>query len=324
MTSKETRLPNQLDEASSPRQNSGLGILLMIGAVLVFGSQDGLSRYLGAKYDVITIVMLRYWFFALFVVGLSARSRGGLREVAKSNNLPLQLARGVLLAIQICIMVFSFATLGLVESHAIFACGPLIVVALSVPVLGEKVGIWRWSAVLVGCIGIFIILDPGNTVFSVKSLVPIMGTVLFACYTLMTRIAGRHDSVQTSFFWTGIGGTVFITCLLPLYWVPPQGADWGWMLLLCITGVGGHYLMIQAFRHAEASLLQPLAYLQTVFASAVGIIIFGEVLDNRLAYGATLIILAGLFTIWRERQRNRLEQSGKPSERQSVVEGGHR
>ena len=112
-------------------QNTRLGIILMIFTTFVFAVQDGISRLLASEYNVLMIVMIRYWFFAAFVVAISARKRGGLRAVVKSRFPKLQAFRGVLLATEICVMVAAFVVLGLVESHAVFAAYPLLVAALS-------------------------------------------------------------------------------------------------------------------------------------------------------------------------------------------------
>jgi drug/metabolite transporter (DMT)-like permease len=119
-------------------QNFRLGALLMIAAALVFAMQDGISRHLAGAYNVYMVVMIRYWFFALFVLALAARNPGGLRGAVRTRHPVLQLIRGLLLAAEICVMVTAFTVLGLVESHAVFTCYPLLVAALSGPVLRAR------------------------------------------------------------------------------------------------------------------------------------------------------------------------------------------
>ena len=148
------------------QKNWQLGIIFMILASSSFAIQDGISRYLANEYNVMMVVMIRYWFFAAFVIVLATRKPGGLKTVAKTRQPILQIARGMLLALEVCVIVLAFTLLGLVESHAIFACYPLLVTALSVPILGEKVGWRRWLAITVGFIGVLIILQPGVNVFS--------------------------------------------------------------------------------------------------------------------------------------------------------------
>ncbi|MEO0386865.1 MAG: DMT family transporter [Pseudomonadota bacterium] len=281
-----------------------LGILTMILTMLVFAAQDGISKYLAESYNVMTVVLFRYWFFALFVLLFCARKPGGLRRALRTRNLGLQISRGVLLALEICVMVYAFALLGLVEAHAAFAAYPLIIAALSGPVLGERVGWRRWSAIGVGFIGVLIILRPGLRVFSPEVLVAVLSAVMFALYGLLTRLAARHDSAETSFLYTGLVGGAVMTVIAPAFWQPmATQADWAWMAVLCVTGALGHYLLIQTYALAEASVVQPFAYFQLLFAGLIGIAVFGERPETATLIGAAVILAAGLYTLWRTRLR---------------------
>jgi len=245
--------------------------------------------------------MIRYWFFAAFVITIASRQAGGIREAAKTTQPILQAFRGVLLAAEICVMVGAFVLLGLVEAHAIFAFYPLLVAALSGPLLGEKVGWRRWAAIAIGFVGVLVILQPGITVFSVEAMVPLAAAFMFALYNLLTRYAARKDRAATSFFWTGTMGAIVMTCVGVWFWQPMSQVDWAWMALLCVTGATGHYLLIRTYEVAEVSAVQPFAYLQLVFASALGLLVFGEVLATNVVIGASIVVTAGLFTLWRTR-----------------------
>ncbi len=285
--------------------NPRLGILLMTATTFVFAVQDGISRHLADNYNVIMIVMIRYWFFAAFVITIATRQSGSIREAAATKQPILQITRGTLLAVEICVMVSAFVLLGLVESHAIFACYPLLIAALSGPVLGEKVGWRRWAAIGIGFIGVLVILQPGYTVFAPAAAIPLVSALMFALYGLLTRFAARKDSTATSFFWTGVSGAVVMTIAGIWFWEPMSGADWQCMAALCITGAGGHWLLIKTYEVAEASAVQPFAYLQLVFASAIGIFLLGETLRPNVALGASIVVGAGLFTLWRTKQQTR-------------------
>ncbi len=282
-------------------QNIRLGAWLMIATSLVFSMQDGISRHLADEYNVFMVVMIRYWFFAVFVVALAARKPGGVRAAVHSRFPVIQVTRGLLLAAEVCVMVSAFTLLGLVETHAVFTCYPLLVAALSGPVLGEKVGWRRWAAIGVGFAGVLVILAPGVRVFSSAAVVPLIAAAMFALYGLLTRYVARGDAASVSFFWTGISGAVVTTAIGLFHWEPMSGPDWGWMALLCCTGVTGHWLMIRALEVAEASAVQPFAYFQLVFASVLGMAVFGEALRPNVAFGAAIVVAAGLFTLWRQR-----------------------
>jgi len=283
--------------------NNRLGIWLMVATTFVFALQDGLSQHLASAYNVLMVVMIRYWFFAAFVMFVASRRAGGLRAAAATTQPWLQGFRGLLLAAEICVMVFGFTYLGLVESHAIFACYPLLIAALSGPILGEQVGWRRWTAIGVGFIGILVILQPGFGVFSPLAIIPTIAAFMFALYGLLTRYAARKDSAATSFFWTGTVGAVFMTAIGIWFWEPMIPLDWAMMAMLCVTGATGHYLLIKCYDVAEASAVQPFAYLQLPFAASLGIVIFGESIRSNVVIGAGLIVGAGLFTLWRQRQK---------------------
>jgi drug/metabolite transporter (DMT)-like permease len=226
-------------------QNTRTGIWLMVATTVVFASQDGMSRHLADTYNVWIVVRIRYWFFAAFVIALAARQAGGLRAAAATRQPVLQALRGVLLAAEIVVAVLSFVLLGLVESHAVFACYPLLVAALSGPILGERVGWRRWTAIGVGFFGVLIILRPGFGVFQPAVLVAFVSALMFALYSLLTRYAARQDTSATSFFWTGTTGAVFMTAVGIWHWQPMAAPDWGWMAALCVCGATGPGLLIK-------------------------------------------------------------------------------
>lgn len=281
------------------------GILLMCLTTFVFAMQDGFSRHLAETYNTYLVVMIRYWFFAAFVIALAVRQEGGLRKVIKSRFPKLQALRGALLALEICVTVLSFTLLGLTETHAVFICYPLMIAALSGPVLGEQVGWRRWLSIGIGAIGVMIILQPGSGVFSPVAAIPLLGALMFAVYGLLTRYVSRGDSSATSLFYTGTFGCLVMTAIGVFYWEPMTGQDWIWMLILCVMGVLGHWLLIKTYEAAEASAVQPFAYLQLPIAAALGMVAFGETLRANVAIGAAVVVGAGLFTWWRE-QRKRL------------------
>lgn len=293
-----------MTQASTPHMqtnNVPLGIMLMIATTMVFATQDGISRHLAGTYNTYMVVMVRYWFFAAFVVFLAARSRGGLRATARTDQLGLQVLRGALLAAEICVAVYGFTLLGLIESQAVFISYPLLVAALSGPVLGESVGWRRWIAIGLGLIGVLVILQPGMGVFKLAAVIPFVAALMFAVYGLLTRYVARRDSTATSFFWTGVAGAVLMTAVGIWYWQPMVGSDWLWMALLCVLGVCGHWLLIKCYEMAEVSAVQPFAYFHLVWVAILGLSIFAETLRINVAIGAGIIIAAGLFTLWRER-----------------------
>ena len=244
------------------------------------------------------------------MLAFAATRPGGILRVAKSARPVFQTVRGLLLITQICTAVYGFTVVGLVGYQVIFASYPLMIAALSVPFLGERVGWRRWLAITAGFGGVALALDPGGGLFGTQMIIPLVGAIQFAAYGIMTRIAARHDSADTSFFWTGMVGAAGMSLVVPLAWSPIQGADWMWMAMLCLTSTGGHFLLIKAFDMAEASVLQPFAYIGIVTSAVVGYVFFADPVTAAMLTGGGIIIAAGLFTFWRERVNARAEVRG--------------
>ncbi|ODT61717.1 MAG: RhaT family transporter [Paracoccus sp. SCN 68-21] len=286
------------------RDRTRLAIALMCLVSLIFAFQDVFSRILGGDYPPVLIVMIRYWVFAAFVIALVARQPGGLRRAIRTKRPLTQIARGVILALEVVLMVEAFVRLGLIETHAVFSVYPLLVAALSGPVLRETVGWRRWTAIAIGFLGILVILNPGGGVISVTALLPFAAALMFALYGLLTRHVSRDDPAMVSFFWTGVSGAVAMT-LIGIWdwqWLAPM--DWVWMGCLCVCGMTSHYLMIRSYEMAEASALQPFGYTQLVWVSIIGVWLFGETLRPNVVVGGAIVVAAGIFTLWRQRRRS--------------------
>ncbi|MDC1066947.1 DMT family transporter [Alphaproteobacteria bacterium] len=284
------------------------GILFIIAAVSCLSIMDGVTRYLTDYYNVIAINMFRYFFLFLFVISINSIDNKSVILVSKSKFRLIQIIRGTILAVEMCFAHYLFLKIGLIETHAIFASSPLIVAALSVVFLGEKVGWRRWSAILIGFIGIVIMLRPGTKVFDPLSLIALGCAFAFAIYQILTRYVSSEDSPDTSLFYTGITGFIILGSVGPFFYTSVDNAHWLWLLLVCMLGAGGHFLMINAFKHSEASILQPFTYLQLVFVSIIGVLIFNEKLESEIVMGSLIVIVAGLFTFWREYVKNQISE----------------
>lgn len=289
----------------SRQHNFARGLAFFLATMAVFAAQDGISKLLAHDYPPVFIVMIRYWAFAAFVLAVSQTRPGGIRRVSKSARPLVQGIRGVMLVAQICLMTFSFVHLGLAESHAIFAVYPLLIAAMGAFFLGERVRLAQWLAIAAGFVGVIVLLKPGAGVFDPLALIPLVCAFGFAAYGILTRWVGEFDRPGVSFFWTGVAGAVAISVVGPFAWTSMTGSDWIWMAVLCFTGAFGHWLLIKAYEVAEASGLQPFAYLQLVLASAIGVLFFGETLTLPLLAGSGIIVAAGLFTLLWGRMRDR-------------------
>src|SRR4030095_3502389 len=202
------------------------GYLFALAATTIFSLQDAVSKHLGDHYPPIFVTMIRYWAFAAFCIVLASRQRGGLRAAAGPTRPVLQIARGVLLAVEIMIVIAAFAHAGLAHSTAVLAATPILVTLLSIPMLGERVGWRRWSAIIAGLVGVLLILKPDAGGFlDPWLLLPVACCVMYAIYLIATRLVSRTDAPATSFFYTGVAGPVAATLGGPVFFAGLTG--WG-------------------------------------------------------------------------------------------------
>jgi drug/metabolite transporter (DMT)-like permease len=285
------------------------GYLFALITFTIFATQDGISKHLADHYPPMLITMIRYWAFAGFALVVAGRSKPGLRVIAGSKRLVLQIVRGLLLSSQIAVALYGFKTIGFIHSQAIFASTPLVVAVLSVPILGEIVGWRRWTAIGVGLCGVLIILKPEPTGFDFGLLIPVLTSVMMAVYSVITRLVSRDDDPLTSFFYTGTVGAIFMTAIGPFYWTTVAPIDWLWLAAICTTGIVSHFCLIKAYEYLDAVLVQPFAYFQLVLTSFMGVIVFGETLHWNVVIGSAIVVGAGLFTIWREAVTHRRQKA---------------
>lgn len=281
------------------------GIWLMIAAVAAFAAQDGFSRYLAGAYSTLMIVMIRYWVFAAFVIWLALRRPEGVRAAVASTRLGAHFARSLLLVGEIILIVWGYTKIGLIESHAVFAICPLLIVALSGPVLGERLNWQRWAAVGAGVLGVLVILRPSSGVFSPWALLPLGAAVLFASYSVLTRLTTRGEATFPSFFWPGVLGAGVMTVIGLPQWQAVATADWPLIAAYSALSVFSHWLLLKCYEVAEASSVQPFAYLQIVFVSIIGITVYAEVLQMHVVFGAAIIVAAGIYALWQEQTQTK-------------------
>ena len=282
------------------QNNVLLGIGLMVGTTFMFSTMDGVSRYLAENNNVFTIVTMRYWFVAIIMAISCLLVKDSFKKLLYTKQPFTQFSRGLILSLNNCLVVYTFTLLGLVETHAIIACYPLIVAGLSVPFLGEKFGWRRWTAIFIGFLGVIIILRPTTNVISEGAIYALIGAIMFAVYLILTRYVSRLDTAITSFFWTGIGGSVTMTIISFFIWEDILREDLLWLLIMCLLSASSHFMMVKTLQVAEASVIQPFSYLQLVFGSIIGVTIFSESIDLMIVFGVIIVIGAGLFTAWRE------------------------
>jgi len=286
-----------------------LGILLQLAAFFCFASMDTTAKWLvGAAIPAIQVAFLRYavhfgWALVLF---LPSGGRGLLR----SGTPRLQILRALLLMISTVLNFTALGYLPLTVTISIFFAAPLVVCLLSIPVLGEKVGIRRFAAVLVGLAGVLIIVEPWGASFD-RHVFLSLGALLGASgyFVLTRRIAGIDSNAVTQAWAAGIATMLLAPFALVDWTWPAHGLDWGLLLMLGSLGMLGHSMVTRAHDHAEASVLAPMVYSQILYVSFFGWLFFDSVPDRSTILGATIIVASGLYVWLRER---RLAGTGVP------------
>jgi drug/metabolite transporter (DMT)-like permease len=282
--------------------STGRGIACALAAWLLFACMDAGSKLLAEQYSIIQILWVR--FLSLLAVSAWLAARHGSRGLI-TRRFWLQSLRSLMLMVEIGLFILTITVLPLADAHAILAISPLIVTALSVPLLGEKVGIRRWTAVGVASLGMLIILRPGFGAMHPMALVALLCACMWSLYQVLTRIVSRIDPPLTTLFYTALIGTIALTVIGPFYWRAPDAEGWALFALVAGLGASGHYLLIKALQLAPASLLQPFAYTVLVWATLVGFTVFGNLPDLLTVLGALIIVASGLYTLARERRLRR-------------------
>ena len=274
--------------------SSKKGIITLIIATFFLALMDGMSRYMAELYDVLNINMFRFWIIGSFVILVSLRGRGVLRSILKTKQPVAQISRGLLFISSLLMAIYSYTQVGLIVTHALMAVFPLLTVLLSGLFLEEEITRIKVVAVGVGFLGVTIIINPINLEFSLVSVLPLISAVTFAIYAVLTRKVASTDNTETSFFWVSLVSAIAITIPSPLFYKPIQFSDLYFLILLCTFSLVGHFLLTNAYRHAEASVLQPFSYFHLFFASIVGIIFFQDPLTISTVAGGGLIVFGGI------------------------------
>jgi drug/metabolite transporter (DMT)-like permease len=288
--------------AARPQHEVLRGILLMCAGVSMFPFMNAAVKLLGAHYPVAQIVWARFTGH-LLVMLLVFLPRYGRRLFA-TRRPAVQIGRSLLMLASNMMFVVAIARVPLATASAIGFTSPLIVTALSVPLLHEQVGIRRWSAVVIGFAGALLVIRPGSGLFDPAVLLLLLSSAAYAMYQIATRWVSFYDDAAIGILFTALLGSLVMTIPLPLVFVMPQSAlD---VLLFCSLGLlggFGHYLVIRAFQAGPAAVIAPLGYVELIGTTILGYLIFSNFPDLWTWIGAAIIIVSGLYIAFRERLR---------------------
>ena len=284
---------------SSQPSKAVTGILILVVATVVFALQDAVTKQLTVMIPVGQILFVRFVAFALFVT-VFLTWRGTLFSSLRSQRPFMQIGRVLLLVLEMGLFAYAVRFLGLAEIHAVMSCFPLVITALSAPMLGESVGWRRWLAVVVGFIGTLIILQPGTGVFNPYAVLPLLCAVLYGLYNIYTRRVAGFDSFDTSLLYFGYVGLLASAIIGAVSWqpIPPEAIKP--LLALCVFSILAHLMLIKALELALAVVLQPINYLILVWAVLIGLFYFKETLSMSAVIGVIVVVASGLYVGFRE------------------------
>lgn len=288
--------------ADSRTDNVSRAIVLTLITIGIFGVQDAMSKTLLQTYSPFQVTMMRYWGFALFSLVLVMR-QAPLRQALRSRAPVWQVLRGSLLIIEIWCFATALQSVPLGELQAISLVYPLLVTLFAIPILGEKVGVFRFAAVGVGFAGAMVIVRPGGLPLDWGVLFAMLSATLYAIYIVITRKVSGKDSAATSMAYTGIVGLVLSSAVGVFHWQAMAWSDVVLLLAIVVTTCLGHGLMIFALSMAPASTVQPFNYFSLPWAILLSAVVFNEWIDPISLAGSGIIVAAGLVVMARERMR---------------------
>lgn len=283
--------------AESP-DRPALGIILMIIGIASFAIMDAIIKWLTADYPVSQVVSLRSW-FGLPLLFLIALHGGGLSGF-KTRRPLAHVGRFFLVLVLSFGFFWALSQMKLIDAVAITFAAPILIAALSVPILKESVGLRRWAAVGVGFLGVLIMLRPGMGVFQWAGVVALGSVLSYSLLMITTRALKSTETTASLLFYPQLGMSLIGIAFTPFYWVSPSLSDLGLFALAGIFGSSGVLCVTHAFRLAPAATISPFEYTALIWATLLGFLLWGELPDTYTLVGAVFVISSGLYIIYRE------------------------
>jgi drug/metabolite transporter (DMT)-like permease len=282
------------------------GIGMMCLAIVFFASMDTVGKFLSQHMPIYQVVWGRYAFafmLGYFLYNPAPLSVPGKRLLGTKRPW-LQFTRGLLQLLCTFTGITGLYYLRLDQVQAIMFSTPFFVAALSVPLLGEKVGPRRWAAIAVGFVGVLVVIRPGFGGIHPAAFLTVICALSYALFSIITRVLAHEDASATTLFYSHLFGTVATTAFLPLIWEWPT-SPWHFVLMILMGCLGtfGHYLQIGAHGMAPASVLSPFIYTQLLWVIIAGYLVFGDLPDRWTLAGGVIVVTSGLYLLYRERVR---------------------
>ena len=286
-------------------------IATMIAAVAAFSFMDALLKLLAAHYPPMQVAALRGATSLPFTL-LPVLLRGRLQDL-KPRRWPMHLLRGLLSVLVLGGFIYAVRVLSLANAYAVFLSAPLIVAALSVPLLRERIDWRNWIAILVGLLGVLTMLRPSASGLSTfGTLAALIGATAYAVSGIAVRVLTRSDTTVSVVFWTVGLMTVFSGTIAAPGWVPIEHDHYKWLLGLGMLAALGQYLLTEAFRSAPPSVVSPFEYTALLWGVAIDRVVWHVLPSTRVCFGGGIVILSGLYLIWHQRRQSGGESAREP------------
>ena len=288
--------PTALAQPAEDRPLAAIGFVLL--ALLVFSAMDAISKLLVTEYSPILIAWGRY--AANLALLIPFVLRAGTAPLATAG-LAMQVGRGIAMVGSAVFFMAGLAHLQMADATSIAFVSPLIVTALSIPILGERVGVRRWVAVVTGFLGILIIIRPGSSAFDLASLYPLASSACWAFGLVLTRRIGSGDRPLTTLFYTTAVAFLAVSVVVPWVWQPFGGWALALVATMGVLSTAGQYFLLLGYMRGPASLLAPFSYTQIISSTFWGAVLFDTLPGASTWIGAAVVVASGLYVLHRER-----------------------
>lgn len=273
----------------------------MLAATAFFAAMDAILKILAGHYPTFQVGALRGAASLPFILLPVLLTRGWRPFVP--NRPGLHLFRGVLALIMMSGFIYAVRDLSLADAYSIFFVAPLLVTAMSVPLLKEHVDWQRWVAIATGLVGVLFMLRPSGNNFTVLGAVgALLSATAYAISAITVRVLSKTDTNAATVLWFLVLLTIFSGVLAFPDWMPVRPQDWPWIVLLGAIGAGGQHFITSAFRYAPASVIAPFEYTAMIWAVSLDWIVWSTFPSGRVYLGGGLVVACGLYLVWRERQ----------------------
>lgn len=284
---------------AAPINRPAAGIGYIVIAMALFTGMDAVAKWLVANYSIFQILALRGIFSIILLLPFLVGSKG-ITGVLRTQNLKGQILRSLLGVGAMFGFFTALRQMQLADAVAIGFSGSLFMAALSVPLLGERVGPRRWAAILVGFCGVLIIVQPGSSTFQAASLLVLLSALFYALMMIATRWLSRTESNVSMVFYHSLVATLIGVVVLPFVWVKPTPVDWVLFAFMGLFATLAHLAIAQAFRSAPVAVVGPFEYSTLLWATIIGFFVWQEVPGSNVWYGSVLLVAAGIYILYRE------------------------